>query len=102
LTDPAEPGAAAAPDPSRATRRLAEALLIPAPLAGIAYLVALRLALAPARPELVWWLVVPPAAAVIAALRVRASRLVIAALLELVFCLPLHALVTFIHAWRLD
>jgi hypothetical protein len=83
-------------------RRVAEALLFPAPLAGGLYLVALRLGLVAARPDAVWWLAAFPVAALVLAFRVRATRLVMAALVELTLCMALHQLVTFIHAWRLD
>ena len=80
----------------------ANVLLLPAPLAGALYLIALRLALLPARPQMVWWLAVFPVAALVLALRARAARPAVAAMVELVLCVALQQLVTFIHAWKLD
>jgi hypothetical protein len=57
-------------------------LLVLFPAVATAYLVAIRSSLVPARPALVWLLAALP--------------------LELALCVPLHGLVTFLHAWRLD
>ena len=78
------------------------ALLIAFAVAALSYLGAIRGQLLPARPALVWLLALLPLAALMLGVRGRSRAAVIAAALELAACVPLHGLVTFLHAWRLD
>jgi hypothetical protein len=81
---------------------VARLLLFPLPLVGGAYVVALTAGAASARPELVWWLVPWPVLAGVLAVPARAWWILAGAFVELAAAVPLHGLLTFVRAWRLE
>ncbi len=80
----------------------ASRLLVPLPVAALLYLLAVRWKLVPTRPDVVWVLAIFPLAALALGTRSRSWSVVAGALIELALCVPLHGLLTFIHAWRLE
>ena len=82
--------------------RAARALLLPVPVLGVAYAAAVLIRVAAARPSVVLVLAPFPVLAAVAALRDGARWIVAVAALELAALVPLHALVTFVRAWRLE
>ena len=77
-------------------------LLLPAPILGVAYAAAILTRVVAARPDAVVLLAPWPILAAVLALRTRAKGLVAVAVVELVALVPLHGLVTFVRAWRLE
>jgi hypothetical protein len=61
-----------------------------------------RAKLIPADPTLALVLGIFPLAALVIAWREGKRALIVAALLELALLIPIHGLVTFIRAWRLE
>jgi hypothetical protein len=80
----------------------ARLLLLPLPVVGGAYVVALTAGLARARPDLVWWLAPWPLLAAVLAVRAKAWWIVAGAVVELAAAVSLHGLLTFVRAWRLE
>lgn len=81
---------------------LARLLLLPLPIVAGVYVIALTAGAARARPELVWWLVPWPVLAGLVAVPLRAWWVLAGAAVELAVAVPLHGLVTFVRAWRLE
>jgi len=77
-------------------------LLLPMPVLGIAYAAAVLSRVAAARPSVVLLLAPFPVVAGALAFRDRAWWFAAVAVLELSALVPLHALVTFVRAWRLE
>ena len=77
-------------------------LLLPAPLLGAAYAAAVVTRLVAARPDVVIALALWPIMAATLAMRARAKWIITVAVVELVALVPLHGLVTFVRAWRLE
>jgi hypothetical protein len=77
-------------------------LLLATPILGAAYAAAVLARVAAARPSVVVLLAPWPLAAAALAVRERAPWMVAVAVLELAALVPLHALVTFVRAWRLE
>jgi hypothetical protein len=89
------------------TGRAAAWLLVPLPVGAAILLALVRAKLIPADPSLVLGLGIFPLAALVIAWRERdgggARRAwIVAGLVELALLVPLHGLVTFIRAWRLE
>jgi len=83
--------------------RAAPMLLLPTPVLGTAYVAAVLARVAAARPDIVALLAPWPLLAVALAVRDGRQRwIVVVAVLELAGLVPLHALVTFVRAWRLE
>jgi hypothetical protein len=79
---------------------MARRLLIAFVPATMLLLVAVALRLLAARPSYVWWLAAFPLTALLGGPRSRA--IVVAALVELVTLVPIHAFVTLLRAARLE
>lgn len=83
-------------------RRLASTLLALFALAATGMVAAVRARFVAARPEAAWVLAILPLAALTLAVRERAWGLVLGALVALACAVPLHGLLTFVRAWRLE
>jgi hypothetical protein len=82
--------------------RTAAWLLVPLPVGAVVVLALVQAKLISADPALVLALGIFPLAALVSAWREGRLPLVVAALAELALLVPLHGLVTFIRAWRLE
>jgi hypothetical protein len=83
-------------------RAAARWLLVLFVAAGTVYVAGLLGRLVPARPEIVEAFAVLPLGALALAVWARARGLIVVALVELLALVPLHALITFVRAWRLE
>jgi hypothetical protein len=82
--------------------RAAAWLLVPLPVGAVVLLALVQAKLIPADPTRALGLGIFPLAALVIAWREGKRALIGAALLEIVLLVPLHGLVTFIRAWRLE
>jgi hypothetical protein len=72
------------------------------PLGAVVYLALVAAQAARATPEVVYWLAPCPLAALGLGWRARAGAIVVGAILELALLVPIHGVLTFVHAWRLE
>jgi len=83
-------------------RQAAAWLLVPLPVGAVVLLALVQAKLIPADANLALGLGIFPLAALVIAWREGRRPLIVAALVELALLVPLHGLVTFIRAWRLE